>query len=328
MSSLGHGGTCNGIVEVHVQSLFSMRSPARGGALVLGALGGALGVLLPSPARALQSGASESGLVLAQEFVSCGGVSLTLGGGLAAATLGQPGLGSIATSESFILTGGVAWTVAEVVGTGPIVAGVREATADKDGGTLVDVYGYNFLAPGAGPLAVSFDGVPGGSPVVLSTTHAQVTTPAGLGAFGNPLPIADVEVSNANGSHRAPASPLQPVFAYEPALLQTTLARVGQPLPLHLFTDPGAVIAIVLGQTIPGVGAPVPPIQGSAEVLLNVQFAVPLLPLGSDQHTHLVQIPEQPALAGLTISYQGVAFTNLATLTGAFTNPLTILIHP
>ena len=169
---------------------------------------------------------------------------------------------------------------------------------------------------------------PGSGTTVVSNTLATTTTPGAVTPLGNPPPVAPLAVDNALGSHAAFNSTLFPSFAYEPALIRTDHARVGKPLHLHLFTEPGAAIILAIGKTIPGTGVPVLPIEGSAETLINVQVAVPLSVLPGDQFTHTVNVPDVPALAGLTLTYQGVAITSLAPLAGAFSNPLTLLIQP
>jgi hypothetical protein len=285
-------------------------------------------VLLAVPAAAQGSAGSESGVILSHETIGLGGLSLAVSGGSNAATLGQVGTGPIATSESFILLGGVSWTVPEVSGTAPIVFGARETTSDKDGGQVVEVLGFNFLAPGAGPLDVTFGGQSGTGTTVVSNTLALTTTPGAVTALGNPPPVAALGVDNALGSHLAASSPISPSFAYEPALIRTDHARVGRPLHLHLFTEQAAAILLAIGQTIPGVGVQLLPVEGSAETLINVQIAVPLTVLPGDQFTHTINVPDVPALTGLSLTYQGVAFTSLAPLAGAFSNPLTLLIQP
>jgi hypothetical protein len=278
-------------------------------------------------AAAQGSSGTGSGIVLANEMVSCGGLSLTLSGAMAAASLGQVA-GPEATSANYILRAGVSWTVPEVLSTGPIVFGATQMSADKDGGQTVEVRGFNFLQPGAGPLSVTFGGQLGTGTVVTSETIALTTVPGGVTALGNPPPLADVAVSNALGAHAAFTSPIRPSFVYEPALIRTDHARLGRTLHLHLLTDPGTSIILALGQTIPGVGVAISPLEGSAETLINVQLAVPFAPVTGDQYTHPVHVPDDPTLVGQSITFQGVALTGLAPLAGAFSNPLTLLIQP
>ena len=105
-------------------------------------------------------------------------------------------------------------------------------------------------------------------------------------------------------------------------------ARLGRTLHLHLLTDPGTSIILALGQTIPGVGIGISPLEGSAETLVNVQLAVPFAAVTGEQYTHPVQVPDDPTLLGQSITFQGVALTSLAPLAGAFSNPLTLVIQP
>jgi|GEM_PF-1096396 len=77
----------------------------------------------------------------------------------------------------------------------PTVTGVAPPNGPAAGGTSVTITGTGFLVGGAGPVTVTFDGVPGTSVVVVDDTTITVDTPAGV-----PGASIDVVVSNANGA--------------------------------------------------------------------------------------------------------------------------------
>ena len=56
-------------------------------------------------------------------------------------------------------------------------------------------------------------------------------------------------------------------FVYEPALVEVGTTRVGETLRLGLLLPPGSFHEVVLGGSIPGVAAPVPPLEGALEIL-------------------------------------------------------------
>lgn len=295
-----------------------------------GATRGGVALALCALASAQSGAGAESRFTLAHEVVALGssGAGATLS---AAATLGQVAVGAEASSESYVLHAGVAWTVPEVPGTAPIVFGAREGSASVAGGDLVDVYGYNFLAPGAGPLDVRFGGAPGVGTAVLSNTHATTTTPPQppppAGPV-NPLPDAELRVANAHGEDGAEHSELQSSFLFEPALVNASHPIVGRPLYMRVFTEPGATLVLVLGQAAPPAYLVVPPLGGAVEVIFNQQYAVPLQFLSGDQYRHVVSVPDDLALVGKKLSYQALSLTAFPSLIGAFSNALTFTFHP
>jgi hypothetical protein len=288
----------------------------------------ALLLALAAGTHAQGSAGSESNVALAHEVIALGGRALGSSGAPTAATLGQVATGPIAASESFRLHAGVAWTVPAVPGTTPIVFGPSQASGDKDGGDVVSIFGYNFQAPGAGPLVVSFGVKLGTGTAVLSNTRASSTSPGEVDAIGNPPPGVSVGVSNGNGAHSARPSALQASYLYEPALVPSDHARVGRQIHMHAVTESGAGLILVLGQTIPGSSVHVPPLEGAIEVLVNQQFAVPIQFLSGKQYRHIINVPNDPALVGASLSYQSLSLTSLPLLIGAFSNTLTLTVQP
>ncbi len=270
---------------------------------------------------------TESHVMLAHGTPAAGGRSTNVVSALASSTIGQVAAGPVSTSANYALEIGVSWMPPQVTGDQPIVFGASPSTSTKDGGKLVRVFGYNFQAPGAGALNVLFGGQSSTGTFVLSNLEATTVTPGQVTSLGNPPPSAPLVVATGNGLNAAPDSDLQSSFLYEPALVAVDHAVVGKRLQLHFFSEPGDSLVLVLGQTIPGFGAPVPPLEGSAEVLINPQTIVPFAPMPNGHFGFPINVPDDPVLAGASISLQGVSITSLFPLDGAFSNALTITIQ-
>ncbi len=277
--------------------------------------------------EAQSTGGTETRVVLAHGTPAAGGRGLGSLGDATAATVGQVATGPTGTSPNYTLESGIAWMVPEVTVNTPIVFGVNPATSTKDGGKLVRVFGYNFQAPGAGALSIAFGGDPATS-FVISNSQATAVTPGKVDALGNPPPKAPVQVTTLQGTHAAQTAGLQSSFLYEPALTAVDHPRIGRPLHMHVFTEPGDLLILVLGQTIPGFGAPVPPIEGAAEVILNPQFVFVLVPAPTGQYEHIASVPDNPVLVGGSVFFQILSFTDVPSLDGAFGNALEVTIFP
>jgi hypothetical protein len=278
-------------------------------------------------ATAQGNAGSENAVVPAHGAVALGGASSGSSGATVSATLGQLA-GPAASSASYVLHAGVAWTPPEIAGDRPILFGARNASGGKDGGQEVEAFGYNLLAAAPASLQLWFGTQPGTSTTVVSNTRVKSIAPGAVDAVGNPPPEVLLRVTNAHGQDTAKGFAFHPSYLYEPALIQSEHARVGRAVHLHLHTDPNAAIVLVLGQTIPGTAIAIPPLDGAVEVLINQQYAIPFLPLSGDQHRHVVDVPDDPALLGTKLSYQAAALTDLVSLAGAFTNTLTLHVLP
>ena len=272
-------------------------------------------------ANAQSTAASEDNLALTQGVMASAGSAVNTFGNEASHSVGQVATGLVATSDNYILTDSVVWTLPEITSDGPIITGVRPGVGSKDGGETVTVTGYNFLAPGAGPLDIDFEGAFGGGTSIISTTEATTSTPGGVTIFGNPLPKAKVQVTNLVDEHS-----VDNAFLYKPALTQVDHALVGKPLTLRVYADVGNTLFLVFGQTAPGFGVPIPPFDGSAEVILNPTIFVAGLPMLTDQHVQVINVPNDPALIGAALSFQSLIFTSFAPFAGAFSNPLTVTV--
>ncbi|MEM7310830.1 MAG: hypothetical protein AAF682_29435 [Planctomycetota bacterium] len=265
--------------------------------------------------------ASQSGIIIAHRLIMGGGYAVTGAGNQEIGAAGQGVAGPVATSVNYELRSGVSWVIPEITTNEPIIAGVREANGDKDGGETRTVFGFNFLAPGSGPLNVTFDGTPATGVAINSNVRATVTTPVGTNEFGNPLAGVEVGVDNLLGSHA-----VQRGFLYEPALTEVDLANLDEFHRLRFFTKPGESWLLVLGQLISGFAVPVPPFDGAAEVLLNVQVVQPFAVTATGQALFNVPVPNEPVLIGGSVVFQG--FSLAVPPVGSFSNSLTVVIHP
>ena len=229
--------------------------------------------------------------------------------------------GAPASSPSYVLEVAVVGTEAALSPSSPLVFGTSPDAGGKHGGEPVAVLGFD-LDDTTGAVNVLF----GSSPATvgsLSNTAVQVTTPPGANAFGNPLGSVDVAVTNGLGTGTGVG-----VFAYTPALLQASPARVGQDLVLHLRIPAGSVHQVVFGQSAPGIAVPIPPLGGALELIQDLVTLVPLQLSATGDESYPLPIPANPALVGVQAEFQAVAIANLLTVEGSFTNRLVVPIEP
>lgn len=293
-------------------------APGRGALSWLGAL-----LLAGSPA-AQAAGGSETGVAVTSATLGVAGSSISLPSENTWRGSGAQSLaGAEASSVNFTLRSGVVWTEPAIPGDAPILFGARPATGDRSGGDTVDLFGFNFTAPGAGMADVELEGGFGVGTATLGNTHVATTVPAGQDAFGNPLPNSFVSVTNGNGSDS-----VADAFHYTPALmLASPHALLGESLKLRFVAEAGQPFVVVFGQTIDGAAFPVAPYAGQLAVVLNINFLGPLdvLP-ASGQSTLTLSVPDDVSLSGATVHLQMLAFDDLTLSGGAFSNELAVQI--
>ena len=282
-------------------------------------------VLAPGVAgvAAGQTSGSESGLVMAQGLAGAGGDSVSVANNKAYASLGQPLTGVPSESANFKMHSSVSFVVPEVITTGPILAGVRPGAGGFQGGQIADVFGFNFTEPAAGPLDVAFDGVLGGSTVVVTNLQASTVTPLGVGPLGNPKAAVTVDLANLLGTHSDDTG-----YAYVPALVEESLAVVGGTIQLQLLTFPGDSYFLVHGKSVPGVGIPLAPYDGALEVLLNVQVLASFAPTAGGTSLFQINIPNDPVLAGGILEFQALSVTDFLSGNAGFSNRREVHLHP
>ncbi len=273
------------------------------------------------PAAAQTAAGAESNVALAHTLVSSGDASSTVNHD-AYATLGQTLAGVESTSTNYALQSGVAWIKPQITSNEPIVFAAA-TPGDKDGNENVNIFGYNFLAPGAGNLTVDFGSTMSPATLVTTNTVATTVTPPGLGPLGNPIGDTPVTVTNLHGSHTA-----EKAFTYLPAMLVDTIATPGGRLEMRLQTHPGDVYFLVMGKSSPGIGATLNPWDGKIEILFNVQLLQALVPVPHGPSLFQLDIPNDPVLGGGVLQFQALSVTSFATNTGSFTNLLKVTIVP
>jgi len=279
-------------------------------------------LLLGGAASAQAIAGSESRFVPAQGAPSGGGSATDLVGSTLDATVGQAASGELATSAGFQLETGVAWVI-DAPASGPVVAGVLEGSGPKAGGDVVTVVGYNFTEPGAGPLSVVFGGVPSPNVQALSNLHAIAVTPPGLNAQTNPKALVDVRVVNAIGNASVSRG-----FDYTPSLVEDVHSRVGGTMDLRFHDDPGGLLALALGKSVPGFSIVLPPWDGAFEIVLNVQLLLNFVPTPDGTRVFHVNVPEDPNLVGGTLEFQAFSAHDLLAGDGGLSNLLQITFLP
>ncbi len=291
------------------------RAAAAWGALVaLAALGSA------------QVAGSQSAFAIAQRAASNAGGTATSAGGTFAGTLEShlglaPGGGT--SSAAFVsLVDGVVGVAPAITTSAPLVFGVSPGFGSKTGVELVDVFGFNFTAAGAGANTAEFGDRQALAVQTLSNTRLAVTTPSGVSFGGNPKTPATVEVTNGNGTAGATDA-----FRYLPALLAPELAAIDASLELGVHHVPNTVALLVAGTSSPGLSLLVFPFEGSLELFVNpIVLGVVAAPTG--QSTITFSVPDSPNLIGKKIELQALAVTDLVVPLGAFTNAVALTFVP
>ncbi|MEM7309690.1 MAG: hypothetical protein AAF682_23645 [Planctomycetota bacterium] len=230
--------------------------------------------------------------------------------------------GPVAASESYVFQGGAVWTGPELAPGGPVVFGVAGAhgPATPDGTEIV--IGLGFETAGAGILTAAFDGVSTTAATVLGDTRLALTPPAGAGATGNPKALVDLELTSDLGSSRAGEA-----YAYTPALVQLEPVHVGGVLHATLIDEPGVLHVLAYGIAEPGLVLPVGHFEGALELIygLAVVGAFQLAPSGYTDYA--LPVPNNPALAGMSLDLQAFSLDSLDPAAGSFSNLTTITIQ-
>ena len=201
----------------------------------------------------------------------------------------------------------------------PLLFAIDPPQGAAAGGTPLSLVGANLVD---GQLQSSVD--VGGTtlaPLTASPTQLTLATPPGVNAWGNPLAQVDVGVSHGLGSTLAAEA-----FLYTPALLQNGAAQIGQTLSFDWRGEAGEFYLVYFGVGA-GFGVPLPPLAGSLELLTDLVQFVPLAPSATGVETHSFPVPDNGALAGVTLEFQGVALSSLVPLVGGFTNKLGITLQ-
>jgi hypothetical protein len=271
--------------------------------------------------QSLPMAGSQNYIVEAPAFVGGGG-ALTSASYSATLSIEGPTVPLDCTSTSYRMLGAPA-----LFGSGPsdlpVLFGVQGGLGTRLGGQPVTLFGRNLNAPGAGATTANLLGQPVLGLTVLSSTTATGTTSPGLNPYGNPLGVGAASLQNNLGSDFRPGA-----FGYTPALTQDSLAVLDAGFGATLHARVGDVVLVDYGFPIPGLAVPLFNLDGALELLTGLTSVVPITPLFAGDSLNVpLAIPDVPALVGLTIPLQGVAFDDLATLTGSFTNVLDLVIQ-
>jgi hypothetical protein len=227
-----------------------------------------------------------------------------------------------AAGSAWVLRPATVWTGPSFAPAGPLVFSSFPAHADRGGGTSASLIGYGFGAPGAGPLTIALVGQSTSANVIASNSLALFNVPVGVGALGNPLGRGDIGVQNQLGSASAADA-----FTYTPALVTDGPLCIGQPAPIAFLLPPASFYALAVGGSIPGVGLPVPPLQGSLELLSPVVLITGVKFTVAGEAAFPAPIQNDPGLIGVQFELQALSLTNLNPLGGTFTNRLVVTIE-
>lgn len=284
----------------------------------------AVPLLLGSTARAQSAAAGSASHLALLPGASAGAGSAASESFGAELILSYAPAGDPLSSESFELEPGPVFFDGVLESGPPLVLGIAEGAGTKDGGLVAHVIGFGFADPSAGVTGVSFAGAAAGAPTVISNTQVQVTTPPGTGPLENPLAGVEVALANDLGSDSAAEG-----YTYLPALLDGGPASLsGGELRLAFADAPGSLAVLSYGLTIPGVGLPVPPLDGSLEILAAQQL-VPGITAALDGTTSWsFPLPDAPQLIGKSLAFQAASLSSLAPLAGSFTNVHTVTFLP
>ena len=265
-------------------------------------------------AQSIAMGGSESFVLDGPAVVGGGGVASSAGYS-AAVVIEAPTVPHSAQSETLRLLAGPALFGAEPTGA-PILFGVREGTGTKDGGQAVTLFGRDLTGPGAGTTTASLGpaAIQGLTPV--SPLSATGTTGPAVNVHGNPLGLVQADVTHTLGTSSRPGA-----WAYTPAIVLDGLPKVGSSYGLSLHAGAGDWLSMSWGVPIPGVAVPLFNLDGAIELLTQITPVMPFTPAPASGHHQLtLPVPDAPSLAGIQVPLQALAFDDLATLTGSFTN--------
>jgi arylsulfatase A-like enzyme len=284
---------------------------------------------LDREARELLRPAEITGPSGSESHVVLGASGPTAGGGSTSTTYrisSEVGLaaGAEAKSTTRASRPGTAWLAGGIASDHPVVFGFGEPYGAPAGGEVRAVFGFDLgeLASSS-TLDLELGGSDATGVAVLSDTLARITTPAGLNRFGNPAGVETLWVHSDDGqilAHRA--------FAYRPAIDMLEPPRVGGPFRLRVAVAPGDAFQILWGGAVPGLALATPPLSGAFELLAKAHKLTPVAFSGDGEAGIDAKVPEQTALVGLTVDLQGVAVQIGASLTGAWTNRLCLVMQP
>jgi len=271
---------------------------------------------------------AQGGIASSENFVTLapiqpGGVGLATSTNYAARmTLGLVPSAVTASSAQHVAHVGFVAFEPQLAPGAPLVFATQPGVGSKTGGEAITIRGFN-LDDGSGAALATLVGVPATGVTATSNTVLTTKSAKGVNSLGNPLGAGDVTVTTAAGT-----STLSSGFVYAPAIASDTAPRVGQLYPLDVHLPAGSFYQVVVGKSVAGVSAPVPPLAGAAELVLGIVPITPLQYARAELETLLFPIPDNAALVGASVELQAVVLTGLAPLAGSFTNRLATAVAP
>lgn len=280
----------------------------------------ALALSAPTFAQDLAFAGSESYQLEAPQIVGAGGLA-TSASFSAWIEIDAPGVGGTASSASYALDP-TATLVGAAPTTTPLVFGVAEGSGTKNGGQPVTVFGRHLDALGAGATA-SLGGVALSGVSVTSPTTLTGTTNLAVNQYGNSLGRVGLEVGGPGGTSARGAA-----YVFTPAVVADTVARIGEDFVMSFHSGPGDLISASYGVAFDGVAVPLWALDGATELIQQITPIFPLVSCPPSGHHQVVRtVANLPAIVGIELPIQGLAFDDVVHLTGAFTNMMKLPIQ-
>jgi hypothetical protein len=228
----------------------------------------------------------------------------------------EDGFGDFLFGNPWDSTGGDEAGIVEIysAATHPRVTSVDPPRAHYRGGESVTLNGKYFTS--AANLTVDFDGIPATDLVVIDDAQATCTVPA------HDTGPSVVQAANDHGPGR-----MEDGFVFTPGLLLEGDHRPGGDLLLRYWVDAGDDVYAIYGLP-PAVSEATPPFDGTLEI--DPFLTLFLFPNWiTDEFRFAATIPDDPALSGLEILFQGLAGPQLlgTPKDGAWTNSVSMVIE-
>lgn len=222
--------------------------------------------------------------------------------------LASAGFGS---SASYELEGGTVGVPESITGWKSALFGFSPALGDKDGGEYTRMFGFKLT----GLADVTFNGVSAAGFGATNPLWADVQTPPGVNAYGNPFG----RVETVSFSLGKPA--LEQGFGYLPLIQTENVPALGGSIHVRYLGESGSFGWLAFGLSVPGIAIPIPPFEGAVETLLKSKlFPIRYAPEGVADW--VLPIPDDPTLQGFPLEFQALSITSPDFSSGEYTNLL------
>ncbi|MEM7310855.1 MAG: sulfatase-like hydrolase/transferase [Planctomycetota bacterium] len=237
--------------------------------------------------------------------------------------VGQPAASAVLDSATFQGLGGIPWTTGGIATERPVVFGFSDALGAKEGGEVTSLFGFGLdELSTASVLDLDLGGQPVAGLNVLSSTHAQVTTPSGANQHGNPIGAETLSLFTDDGPLVRARS-----YTYTPAIDLTQTPTLGGEFRLRVAVNPGDTFMLLWSLASTGFAVPIAPIAGKLELIAPTNLLQPSPSLFGEELV-VVPIPPNTSAVGLSIDIQGIAGPLTAPTSASWTNRLAVTLVP